>query len=208
MRWFGASLTRRQLRSANQTGPSAGRGQDIGRILFGFVVAANMHPADATAAGIRFQLGDIGVGQKGEVVVRSAGWINRDELRIRLCIDRARKSVKGITEDSGAIGGSTLVWILIKLDAEWQMERAQPFSRQDVAESLDTRRMDDGRIGIRCLGPEFRWIFATLAVDAEEPFRLSIKRLRHDSRAARRAGLRPFDLAEVTLPRAKQGRAP
>ena len=125
----------RAQQQQRRTQRAAGDHDDVGGVAF---VAPLAH-APARALTLRpdasvSRRDDIGVGQQREVGMRGPRGIDADHLRIGLGVDGARKAVERVAADARAVGGGAAVRVLVELDAERQMERVQPFARQDVVE--------------------------------------------------------------------------
>ena len=145
----------------------AGRDHDVGRIVLDAAVAQHHHALDGPARRVGFQPGHVGAGEQGEVRVRLLRWIDADDLRVGLGVDRAWEAVERVAADARAICGGGAIRVLVQLDAERQVEGVEALALEDIAELLDARLVLDGWKGVGGGGPGLVGVLAALAVDME-----------------------------------------
>ena len=72
------------------------------------------------------------------------GWINTDNLGVRLGVDEARKAVAGVAADAAALVGV----LFIEHDTERRVKRPQAETGEIVTELLHARLVADRRMRI------------------------------------------------------------
>src|SRR5438876_10390920 len=93
------------------------------------------------------------------------GWINTDNLGVRLGVDEARKAVAGVAADAAALVGV----VLIEHDTERRGKRPQAETGEIVTELLDARLVADRWKRIGGAGWRVRGILTRWAMDMVKP---------------------------------------